>query len=111
MANPIGTIPQPSALTHFGTVKGGAIGELIQLILNALVVGAGVFVLFNLIFAGYAFFTAGDDPKKVSAAWQKIYLSVLGLIVVAGAFVLAAIFGWLIYGRFDALLKPEIPSL
>lgn len=107
----IGTIPPPSPLSNFDPVEQGGLGQLINLFIYIIIVVAGLYALFNLLLAGYAFMSAGDDPKKMAAAWGKIYQTVLGLVVVAGAFVLAAIFGWLIYGRFNALLTPTIPSI
>ncbi len=107
----IGTIPPPSPLKKFGPIQAGGIGRFINLIIYIIIVAAGLYALFNLLLAGYAFMSAGDDPKKMAAAWGKIYQTVLGLVVVAGSFVLAAIFGWLIYGDWNALLKPTIPSI
>ena len=76
-----------------------------------MIVIAGVYALFNLIFAGYAFMSAGDDAKKVAGAWAKIWQSLLGLAIAAGAFVLAAIFGQLIFRQWDFILNPQIPTL
>jgi hypothetical protein len=76
-----------------------------------LVIVAGIYALINLILAGYAFMSAGDDPKKVAGAWAKIWQTILGLAVAAGAFVLAAIFGQLIFGQWDFILNPKIPTL
>ncbi len=105
-----GQIKPPQALEKFGTVESGGIGNFLNLIFKVMVVGAGIFVLFNLLTAGYAFMSAGDDPKKVAGAWQKIWQSLLGLAFTAGAFVLAAIFGQLIFGRADFILNPTIPT-
>lgn len=107
----IGSVNQPSVLSRFGNVETGGIGIFLNLILNILVVGGGVFSLFNFVLAGYAFLSAGDDPKKIQGAWAKIWQSVLGLVFIAGSFVLAAIFGWLIFGDYDALLRPVIPTV
>jgi len=106
-----GPINQPSALVNFPTVQGGAIGTLLYVLLNSLIVIAGIYTLFNIIFAGYAFLSAGDDPKKVASAWAKIWQSVLGLAVVAGSFVLAAIFGRLIFGDSTFILRPILPTI
>lgn len=106
-----GTINQPEAISKFGDVEEGAIGKLIDLIIRTLIIGAGIYALINLILAGYAFISAGDDPKKVAGAWAKIWQTLLGLTVAAGAFVLAAIFGKLIFDDYFFLLKPKIPSL
>lgn len=107
-----GQIKLPTAITDkYGTEAGLAIGNLLNLVFKSLIVIAGVYALFNLIFAGYAFMSAGDDAKKVAGAWAKIWQSLLGLAVAAGAFVLAAIFGQLIFGDWNFILKPTIPTL
>ena len=109
--NPFGTIKAPDALSKFGADPGAAIGKLIQIVIWILIVGAGIYALFNFILAGYAFMSAGDDPKKVAGAWTKILQSALGLAFAAGAFVLAAIFGQLIFGKWDFIINPVIPTL
>ncbi|GMR03394.1 MAG: hypothetical protein BMS9Abin21_233 [Thermodesulfovibrionia bacterium] len=101
-----GKVTRPDALSLYPTVSEGGIGVLINLFINLLVVGAGLYALFNFILAGYGFLSAGGDSKKVSDASAKIWQSVLGLVVAAGALVLAAIFGKLL--GFN-ILKPEIP--
>jgi hypothetical protein len=110
-ANPFGTIAPPSSLAKYGTDPGVAIGKLIQTVIWVLIVGAGIYALFNFILAGYAFMSAGDDPKKVTGAWAKIWQTALGLAVAAGAFVLAAIFGQLIFNDPTFILNPTIPKL
>lgn len=106
--NPFGTINPPVAVSGD---PGTGIGNLIQRIIWVLIIGAGIYALFNFILAGYAFLSAGDDPKKVAGAWAKIWQTALGLVVAAAAFVLAAIFGQLIFGRWDFILNPTIPTL
>lgn len=108
--NPFGTIsPPPSAFA--GSTPELAIGKLIQTVIWLLIVGAGIYALFNLILAGYSFMSAGDDAKKVAGAWAMIYQTILGLAITAGAFVLAAIFGQLIFGDATFILNPRIPTL
>lgn len=109
MNNPFGTVRPPEAVSNFGDVEGG-LGTFLNRILLVMIVGAGIYSLFNFVMAGYSFLSAGDDSKKVEAAWAKIWQTALGLAVAAGAFVLAAIFGMLIFGRADAILNPTIPT-
>lgn len=104
-----GTITPPAPIV--GVTGSEGIGRLLNMVFKAMIVIAGVYALFNLIFAGYAFMSAGDDAKKVAGAWAKIWQSLLGLAIAAGAFVLAAIFGQLIFGQWDFILNPQIPTL
>lgn len=75
-------------------------------ILRIVIIGAGLYAFINLIIAGYGFMGAAGDVKKVQQSWEKIWQSLLGLALVAGSFVLAAIFGKLIFGDYSAILKP-----
>jgi hypothetical protein len=106
-----GQIKPPAALDKFGSVEQGGIGVFLNLVLKILIVGGGIYALFNLVLAGYAFMSAGDDSKKMEAASAKIWQTAIGLVFMVGAFVLAAIFSILIFGRADAILNPSIPTL
>ncbi len=110
--NPFGKIDLPTEVSDkYGFEGGATIGKLLQTIIWILIIGAGIYALFNLVLAGYAFMSAGDDSKKVAGAWAKIWQTMLGLAVAAGAFVLAAIFGQLIFGDPTFILRPKIPEL
>lgn len=110
-SNPFGTISAPSAVSKYASDPGTGIGNLIQTIIWILIVVAGVYSLVNFILAGYAFLSAGDDPKKVAGAWAKIWQTALGLLVAAGAFVLAKIFGQLIFGDPNFMTNPTITPI
>ena len=111
MATPseiFGNVKPPPGVKEYA---GGAIGGIaifVNNILKILIVGAGIFAVFNLVLAGYAFMSAGDDPKKIEGAWGKIWQTMLGLIFAAGAFILAAIFVQLIFNDPNALLQLRI---
>lgn len=109
--NPFGEVIMPAGLSKFGTDPGIAFGKLIQFGLRVMVVGAGIYALFNLVLAGYSFMSAGDDSKKVASAWAQISQTLIGLAFSAGAFVLAAIFGQLLFGNPLFLLQPVIPAI
>jgi hypothetical protein len=111
LADAFGNVVPPTAIGRFSSDPGVALGTTLNLFLKILLVVAGIYALINLLLAGYAFMGAGDDTKKVAGAWAKIWQSLLGLAVAAGAFVLAAIFGLLIFGKADAILNPSIPNL
>lgn len=107
----IGTISQPDALSNFNSVEAGGVGQLIQLIFNLLIAGGAIYAVINFILAGYLFLSAGDDPKKMQSAWAKIWQTGIGLLFIAGSFLLAAIFGRLIFGDASFLLQPIIPTI
>lgn len=105
--NPFGVVNPPPGVREYAGGLGG-LSNFINNILKILIVGAGIFTVFNLVTAGYGFLSAGDDPKKVAGAWAKIWQSLLGLAFAAGAFVLAAIFGKLLFNDPNALLQIRI---
>ena len=109
--SPFGSVKLPDQITAtYGTDAGAAIGKFLNFTLRAMIVGAGVYALINLLVAGYSFMAAGEDPKKIAGAWSKIWQTLLGLAFAAGAFVLAAIFGQLIFGDPTFILNPRIPT-
>lgn len=106
-----GTITKPSALSGVSATPEELPGKLIQRAVTIFIIGAGVYALFNLIFAGYDFLSAGDDAKKVAGAWSKITNTFLGITFALGSVALLAIFSKLLTGDYTTLLKPELPSL
>lgn len=109
-----GKIGVPEPLTKFGVggdPQHGALGSFLALLYRFVIFGAILYTMANLALAGYGFLSAGGDPKKVAEAWSKIWQSLLGLAITAGSVVLAALFGWLIFKDFNAILSPTIPSV
>lgn len=109
--NPFGTIAPPSPLAKYASNPGQGIGSLVQMGIWLLIIIAAIYSLFNFVLAGYSFLSAGDDPKKVTAAWTKIWQTALGLTVAAGAFVIASLISLLVFGNFTFILNPTIPTL
>jgi len=108
MIDIIGKITPPEPFkSQYGSVRAGLVPFLNNIIRLLIVVG-GVWAFFNLLLAGYGFLGAGDDPKKMTAAWAKIWQSMLGLLFILGSFILAAIFGYLLFGDARAILNPKI---
>jgi hypothetical protein len=110
MLQVVGPITEPPELANFGSVEDGGIGKLLTLALSVLIIGAGIYALFNFVIAGYTFLSAEGDPKKVAAAWAKIWQSIIGLTVAAGSLVLAAVVGQLVFGNAAYILSPTIPT-
>ncbi len=102
-----GSVAPPQGIAQYGDFQTGVV-KFTNVLLKLIIGAAGLFAFFNIIIAGYTFMSAGGDAKKVEQAWSRIWQSLLGLLFVAGSFVLAAIFGWLIFGDARAILVPTI---
>lgn len=102
-----GITPPEPFISKYGSYENGLMA-FANNILKLVIVVAGLYTFLNIIIAGYGFLSAGGDVKKVEQAWNKIWQSLLGLAFVAGSFVLAAIFGWLIFKDPTAILSPKI---
>lgn len=108
ISNPWCRFNTGSALCTQTGGPGSGLVLLASSLLRAGIVVAGLYALFNFIIAGYQFISAGGDPKNISKAWEKIWQSLIGLLVVAGSLLLAAIIGWLIFNDASAIISPRI---
>jgi hypothetical protein len=102
----VGTVDNP--LPAYGSVAGGGLILFLTNILRLVFVAAGLFAFINLILAGFQFIGAGGDAKVVEKAWNKIWQSLLGLILIVGSFALAALFGYLLFNNAGFILSPKI---
>jgi len=105
--NPLRRI-NPQGYGGIKLTEGQGLIAFLNNVVRLLIVVGGLFAFFNLILAGYGFLSAGDDPKKMAAAWAKIWQSMMGLLFIVGSFVLAAIFGYLLFGNAGAILNPQL---
>ena len=102
----IGDINLPDFF-KYGNVEGG-LGNFLNNILMLISTVAGLFALFNFIMAGYGYMSANGDEKKVQQAWAKIWQSLLGLGIVAAAFLIAALVGWIFFKDPTFIINPKI---
>ena len=77
-------------------------------ILRLVFLSAGVYAFINFIIAGFQYMSAGGDSKVLTQAWNRIWQSLLGLIIIVGSFALAALFGYLIFGDAGYILNPKV---
>ena len=105
-ADIIGTVTNPIT-PKYGGLETGLI-PFFSNVLRLIFAVAGVYAFINLILAGYGYMSAGGDSKAVSKAWDKIWQTLIGLAIIAGSFVIAALFGYLIFGDAMFMLRPTI---
>ncbi len=108
LAQVVGSIKSPLEGTGYGSIQTGAVGLFISNILRLFFVVAGIYALFNFIVAGYSYMNAAGDAKKLTEAWSKIWLSLVGLIIIVGSFALASLAGYLFFNNPGFILNPTI---
>lgn len=92
----------------YGSLAAGGLIKFFNNIVRLMVVIGGLYAFLNLIIAGYDFLSAGGDQKLFAKAWAKIWQSMIGLLIMLASFLLAAIFGQLLFGNPTAILNPKI---
>lgn len=91
MLNIIGNIEPPSDSSYFRTTGGQGLFLFLSNLLKFAAVIAGVYMVVQFISAGYQYISANGDAKITAMAWNKIWQSILGMVIIASAFVLAAL--------------------
>lgn len=92
MASIFGSVANPNPTFN------GADGvfQFVSLIFKLAGTVAGIFFVFQLIVAGYGYLSASGDEKKTAQAWATIWQSIMGIVIVASAFVIASFIGNLV---------------
>lgn len=89
----------------------GKIGGIVIFFSNMLrlvFVIAGIYAFLNFIIAGFQYMMAAGDSKELSAAWDRIWQSLLGLIVIVGSFAITALLSQVIFGDPMYILNPKV---
>jgi hypothetical protein len=104
----IGPVIPPQGPTGFGASPAAALSMLVTILTRTIVIFAGVYAIFNFLMAGLSFMSAGGDPKKIAESSAKIWQTLVGLIITAGAFVVGGIISFLLYRDFTTLFTIRI---
>lgn len=105
------TPPQGVGRYNFGAqLTGGSIGILL-FISNALkffAVICGLLVFFNILYAGYGYIVGAGKTDVHAKVRERLTWSLLGLILLITAYLIAAVIGLLIFGDPTFLLNPDL---
>jgi hypothetical protein len=104
ITNPFPTL----GTTGYGGTQGQGLIIIISNLVKLAIIIAGLYALINFILAGYGFLSAGGDTKQVQKSTERIWRSVLGLVIVAGSFVLVMLFSYFIFGNATVITSPHI---
>ena len=76
-----------------------------------IIIIASIWAFFQFLLGGLGYITAAGDAKKVQEAQTKILNAIIGLVIIAASFILAALIGQLFFGRWDFILSPTIRTV
>jgi len=85
----IGSVQNP--LPQYSGTQGQGLFLFLGNVLKLVGTIAGIFMIIQIIMAGFDYISASGDVKKTEKAWAKIWQSLLGMIIIAAAFTLAAV--------------------
>jgi len=105
----IGQIEKTPGLDRFDSQAGG-IGLLlfISTLMRLATIIAGVWVLFNILLAGYTYLTSSGDSGAHSKVQNKVTLSIMGLILIVITYTVIGIISFFFFGDASYILNPVI---
>lgn len=106
-----GTITKPEGVAKYDLAAGDSQMGLILFLSNIIriaTVVAGIWVMINIILAGWTYITSNGDAKANSDAASKISFSLIGLAIIVGSYTLAALVGLIFFGDASYILSPTI---
>lgn len=93
----------------FGIDPNISIGQLISNALTIVFIVAALLVLVYLIWGAFQWITSGGDKEGIGKARDKIIQSLVGLVILALAFLIVRVVGQIV--NIDILNLPAIPPL
>ena len=113
MLDVVGGIGLPSHLKDgYGDVdgSGGGLLGLVSNLVRLIIIVGGLWAFINLVLAGFSYVVSGDKPDELAKAHARIYMSVIGLVVMVGSFALTMVVSFLLYGDPSAIFNPELAT-
>src|SRR3989344_5862222 len=80
---------------------------ILQTGLSLLFYGAAILAIVFILISGIQWITSSGDPGKISSAKKKLLYSIIGLIVVAEAFLIFNVVGGVLNKDLSTLLSPS----
>ena len=80
--------------------------NILQTGLQLLFIGATILAVIFILISGIQWITSSGDPGKISSAKKKLFYSIVGLVVVAGAFLIFNLFTSILGKNLNEALTP-----
>lgn len=108
-ANAVGHVYRTPGIARFSPADGD-IGLLtfISMLIKLGTIIAGIWALFNFIFAGYTYITSSGDSGAHTKVKDKITMSVLGLALIVATYTIIGVIGLIFFGDAGYILNPVV---
>lgn len=106
-----GTIEAPEGVAAYNAQAGeGGLGLMLFFsnIIRLISIVGGLWVFVNFLLAGFSYITAAGDSGATKKVYDKIIMSVIGLVIIASSYTIAGIASLLLFGRADFILNPSL---
>lgn len=104
-----GTVSPPPGVAQYDTGAGGfGLISFASNIIRLITIIAGIWSLLNVIMAGFKYITAANDAKGIQDAWQSIYMSLIGMLIILSSYTIAAIVGYIFFGDATYIINPTL---
>ena len=94
----------PAEGTRIGLVN------FISLLLRIFTIVCGLWFMFNIIVGGFMFITSSGDSGTIGKFKDSFYFSLIGLALVAMAYLIAALVGSIFFGNAGFIIRPVLYS-
>lgn len=107
-----GEIKIPQGVEQYNIAAGGVekIGLIlfISRIIRVVTIVAGIFVMFNIIYAGYLYLSSSGDSATHGKVRDKITFSVVGLLIIVVSYTAAGLIGLILFDDPNFILNPQL---
>ncbi len=104
-----GEIKPPPGVDQYNIAADG-IGLIlfVSRVIRLLTVVAGIYVLFNVILAGYIYISSSGDSSAHQKVRDQLTFSIIGLLIIVGSYTIAGIVGLILFGDATFIINPTI---
>lgn len=105
-----GRVQAPPGVASYNMTAGGEIGIVIfaSRIIRLVTIGGGIFVLVNLLYAGWIYLSSMGNTDANVKAVNTVVFSVLGLAIIVASYAIAGLVGLIFFGDAAYILNPTI---
>lgn len=108
----LGGIDRPSGLKSYSFASGSfakiGIINFLSLLLRIFTIICGLWFMFNVIFAGILFISSSTDTATFGKVRESLLYSLIGLFVLAIAYMVAGLIGTIFFGDAGFILNPTL---